>query len=53
MIDELLSTTPHKPGCYLMKDINGTIIYVGKAKKLKRRLSSYFNREHTGKTKLE
>jgi len=34
-----------------MHDKNDTIIYVGKAKKLKRRLSSYFNREHTGKTK--
>ncbi len=46
-----LSLLPTSPGCYLMKDINGTIIYVGKAKNLKRRVSSYFNRTHTGKTK--
>lgn len=52
MIDELLSTTPHKPGCYLMKDKNNCIIYVGKSKNLKNRLSSYFKQEHTGKTKM-
>lgn len=51
-IDELLSTTPHKPGCYLMKDINGCIIYVGKSKNLKNRLSSYFKQTHTGKTMM-
>lgn len=51
MIKEKLSLVPELPGCYLMHDKNNTIIYVGKAKKLKRRLSSYFNREHTGKTK--
>ena len=52
MIDKLLSTTPHKPGCYLMKDKNGCIIYVGKSKNLKNRLSSYFKQTHTGKTKM-
>lgn len=52
MIDELLSTTPHKPGCYLMKDKNGCIIYVGKSKNLKNRLSSYFKQSHTGKTMM-
>ena len=51
-IDELLSTTPHKPGCYLMKDKNGCIIYVGKSKNLKNRLSSYFKQAHTGKTMM-
>lgn len=48
---EKLSLVPHKPGSYQMKDKNGTIIYVGKAKDLHNRVSSYFNREHTGKTK--
>ena len=52
LIDKLLSTTPHTPGCYLMKDINGCIIYVGKSKNLKNRLSSYFKQTHTGKTKM-
>ena len=51
MFKNKLSLVPDLPGCYLMHDKNDTIIYVGKAKKLKRRLSSYFNREHTGKTK--
>lgn len=51
-IDELLSTTPHKPGCYLMKDKNNCIIYVGKSKNLKNRLSSYFKQTHTGKTMM-
>ena len=47
---EKLALVPHKPGSYQMKDKNGTIIYVGKAKDLHKRLSSYFNRIHTGKT---
>ena len=50
-IKEKLSLLTTEPGCYLMKDSNDKIIYVGKAKNLKRRVSSYFNREHTGKTK--
>lgn len=50
MLKEKLSLVPNKPGCYLMKNENGTIIYVGKAKKLKNRLSSYFRGTHTGKT---
>ena len=52
MIDKLLSTAPHKPGCYLMKDKNNCVIYVGKSKNLKNRLSSYFKQTHTGKTKM-
>ena len=52
LIDKLLATTPHSPGCYLMKDINGCIIYVGKSKNLKNRISSYFKQTHTGKTKM-
>ena len=50
MIKEKLSLVPNKPGCYLMKNKDGVIIYVGKAKKLKNRLSSYFHGTHTGKT---
>lgn len=50
MIKEKLSLVPNKPGCYLMKNKDGVIIYVGKAKKLKNRLSSYFRGNHTGKT---
>lgn len=50
-ICEKLRLLTTEPGCYLMKDVTGKIIYVGKAKNLKRRVSSYFNREHTGKTK--
>lgn len=50
MIKEKLSLVPNLPGCYLMKNKDGVIIYVGKAKKLKNRLSSYFRGTHTGKT---
>lgn len=50
MLKEKLSLVPNEPGCYLMKNIDGVIIYVGKAKKLKNRLSSYFRGTHTGKT---
>ena len=50
MLKEKLSLLPEVPGCYLMKNKDNVIIYVGKAKNLKRRVNSYFNREHTGKT---
>lgn len=50
-IREKLKLLTTKPGCYLMKNENDIIIYVGKAKNLKRRVSSYFNKSHTGKTK--
>lgn len=40
---EKANTLPQQAGCYLMKDKNGRVIYVGKAKKLKSRVSSYFN----------
>ena len=44
---------PDSPGIYQYLNSEGTIIYVGKAKNLKRRVSSYFNREHpNGKTRL-
>lgn len=49
-IKQKLSLVPNKPGCYQMKNKDGIIIYVGKAKKLKNRLSSYFRGTHTGKT---
>jgi len=45
-----LAILPDQPGCYLMKDRQGTIIYVGKAKVLKNRVRSYFNGSHDGKT---
>ena len=38
------------PGCYLMKDVKGQVIYVGKAKRLKNRVKSYFTGSHNGKT---
>ena len=52
MINKKLSLVPHQPGCYLMKDKNGIIIYVGKSKNLKNRLTSYFKSKHTGKTAM-
>lgn len=50
MILEKLLLVPHKPGCYQMKNKDGVIIYVGKAKDLRNRLNSYFHQSHTGKT---
>ena len=50
MIKEKLLTLPKKPGCYLMKDKNGTIIYVGKAINLYNRVNSYFRGAHDYKT---
>lgn len=47
---EKLQTIPHKPGCYLMKDEFGEIIYVGKAKDLYNRVRSYFVGSHDAKT---
>ena len=51
-IKKKLALLPDSPGCYLMKDVSGTIIYVGKAKILKNRVKSYFRGEKFGKTKL-
>ena len=45
-ITSLLSTIPEKPGCYQYYDAKGTVIYVGKAKNLRKRISSYFQKEH-------
>ena len=49
---EKLALVPTKPGSYQMKNKDGVIIYVGKAKNLQRRLRSYFTRTITGKTKM-
>ncbi|MBX9973263.1 excinuclease ABC subunit UvrC [Cytobacillus firmus] len=49
-IKNKLMLLPAHPGCYLMKDRQGTIIYVGKAKILKNRVRSYFTGSHDGKT---
>lgn len=50
LIKEKLSVLPDQPGCYLMKDRQNTIIYVGKAKVLKNRVRSYFTGSHDAKT---
>ena len=49
-IKNKLTMLPDEPGCYLMKNSEGTIIYVGKAKILKNRVRSYFTGSHNGKT---
>lgn len=49
-IEQKLALLPDLPGSYQMKDVNGKIIYVGKAKNLKNRVRSYFKSEHSGKT---
>lgn len=49
-LKEKLSILPDQPGCYLMKDRHGTVIYVGKAKVLKNRIRSYFTGSHDAKT---
>lgn len=52
-IKTILTVIPEKPGCYQYFDEKGTIIYVGKAKNLKRRVSSYFNKQHdSNKTRV-
>ncbi len=49
-LKEKLALVPHKPGSYQYRDSNGVIIYVGKAKDLKNRMTSYFNGKQNGKT---
>ncbi len=48
----LVSLLPDKPGIYQFLDINGNIIYVGKAKNLKKRVASYFSKNQAGKTRV-
>lgn len=50
MLKDKLKLIPHLPGSYQMKNSDGVIIYVGKAKDLYKRVNSYFNRPQTGKT---
>ena len=50
MIKSKLAVLPTNPGCYLMKDRQGEIIYVGKAKNLRNRVRSYFTGSHDEKT---
>ncbi|MBZ0294902.1 MAG: excinuclease ABC subunit UvrC [Anaerolineae bacterium] len=50
-IQTILKNLPLKPGVYLMKDKDGTIIYVGKAKRLRNRVRSYFNSSAEGNQK--
>ena len=45
-IDSILKSTPQDPGVYLMQDEEGKIIYVGKAKNLRKRISSYFSTQN-------
>jgi excinuclease ABC subunit C len=47
--EQALETIPHEPGCYLMKDTRGRVIYIGKAKDLNDRVRSYF--QHSGDTR--
>ena len=49
LIENKLKLLPKNPGCYLMKDINGTVIYVGKSKNLKNRVRSYFKSKQVGR----
>ncbi len=51
-INHKLALLPDLPGCYIMKNRDGEIIYIGKAKNLKSRVKSYFQQIHEGKTAL-
>ncbi|MGT2932829.1 excinuclease ABC subunit UvrC [Streptococcus catagoni] len=52
LIKHKLELLPDSPGCYLHKDKNGSIIYVGKAKNLRNRVRSYFRGSHDTKTEI-
>ena len=49
---EILNSLPAKPGVYQFLDSNGTIIYVGKARELRKRVMSYFSGDQSGKTRM-
>ena len=51
-IQGILDTLPTKPGCYLMKNSDGKIIYVGKAVNLRKRVRSYFHAGGDGREKV-
>ena len=54
ILKEKVATLPQRPGCYLFHNRKGEVIYVGKAKKLKNRVSSYFvnNKDHSAKVRV-
>lgn len=51
-LKEKLKNVSHKPGVYLFKGANGEVLYVGKAKNLKNRVSQYFHKEHDGRLQI-